>query len=35
LWETRIREDEEDFMGQEDLEALIREQDLDWDREEA
>jgi hypothetical protein len=35
LWEARIREDEEHFMDQEDIEALIREQAFDWDREEA
>lgn len=35
LWEARIREDEEHFMDQQDIETLIREQNLDWDREEA
>lgn len=35
MWEARIREDEDGFMDPDEIEALIREQDLDWDREDA
>ena len=34
MWEERIREDEDGFMDPEDIDTLIEEQDLDWDREE-
>jgi len=30
-----IPKDEEHFMDEEDIKALIREQTFDWDREEA